>query len=181
MQTRSAVEAWAGGRFFWRVKLHHLSSSQSWSQHHFIAIWNPERHVRKASHRGSKQQQRSPDEITPLLLVRATYIYFCSSRTSRSWWIKQSTQPHRRSCNICNVLKIPGVQMPQMPPLVVRLNTVRRQELMLPDSSTNSKIQCSLNNCQSRLLIAANLVLKIAFSRFCHSKFAYVTGSVYFT
>ena len=29
----------------------------------------------KASHRGSKQQERSPDEITLLLLVRATYIY----------------------------------------------------------------------------------------------------------
>jgi len=50
-----------------------------------VAIGNPERHVRKASHRGSKQQQRSPDEITPFLLVRATYKYFCSSRTFRSW------------------------------------------------------------------------------------------------
>jgi len=28
----------------------------SWSQHHFDAIGNPERHVRNASHRGSKQQ-----------------------------------------------------------------------------------------------------------------------------
>ena len=28
----------------------------SWSQHHFVAIGNPERHVRKASHCGSKQQ-----------------------------------------------------------------------------------------------------------------------------
>jgi len=28
----------------------------SWSQHHFAAIGNPERHVRKALHRGSKQQ-----------------------------------------------------------------------------------------------------------------------------
>jgi len=66
-------------------------------------------------------------------------------------------------------------------PLVARQSTVQRQELMLPDSSTNSKIQCSLNNCQSRLSNAANLVLKIAFSRFCHRKFACVTGSVYFT
>jgi len=40
--------------------------------------------------------------ITLLLLVRATYIYFCSSRTSRSWWITQSTQRHRRGCNIHN-------------------------------------------------------------------------------
>ena len=37
--------------------------------------------------------------ITLLLLVRATYIFFCSSRTSRSWWIMQSTQHHRRGCN----------------------------------------------------------------------------------
>jgi len=35
-----------------------------------------------------------------LLLVRATYTYCCcSSRTSRSWWITQSTQHHRRGCN----------------------------------------------------------------------------------
>ena len=41
-------------------------------------------------------------------------------------------------------------------PLVVRLSTVQRQELMLPDSSTNSKIQCSLNNCQSRFIKCSN-------------------------
>jgi len=28
----------------------------SWSQHHFVAIGYPERYVRKASQRGSKQQ-----------------------------------------------------------------------------------------------------------------------------
>jgi len=28
----------------------------SWSQHHFVAMGNPERHMRKASHCGSKQQ-----------------------------------------------------------------------------------------------------------------------------
>ena len=37
--------------------------------------------------------------ITLLLLVRATYVWCCSSRTSRSWWITQSTQHHRRGCN----------------------------------------------------------------------------------
>jgi len=37
--------------------------------------------------------------ITLLLLVRTTHIYFCTSRTSRSWWISQSTQRHRRDCN----------------------------------------------------------------------------------
>jgi len=34
-----------------------------------------------------------------LLLARSTHKYFCSSRTSRSWWITQSTQRHRRGCN----------------------------------------------------------------------------------
>jgi len=37
--------------------------------------------------------------ITLLLLVRAIYMYFCSSRISRLWWIIKSTQHHRRSCN----------------------------------------------------------------------------------
>jgi len=38
------------------VKAELGTSSTSWSQHHFVSIGNPERHVRKASHRGSKQQ-----------------------------------------------------------------------------------------------------------------------------
>jgi len=46
--------------------------------------------------------------ITLLLLVRATYICFCSSRTSRSWWITQSMQHHRRGCNTSNLV-LPGV------------------------------------------------------------------------
>jgi len=66
-----------------------------------VAIGKPERNVRKASHCGSKQQQSSSDEITLLLLVRATYtVYGCySSRTFRSWWIAHSTQLRRRSLN----------------------------------------------------------------------------------
>jgi len=39
------------------------------------AIGKPECQVRKASHCGCKQKYRSPDEITLLLLVRATYIW----------------------------------------------------------------------------------------------------------
>jgi len=38
-------------------------------------------------------------EVTLSLLVRAMYIYCCSSRTSRSLWITQSTQRQRRGCN----------------------------------------------------------------------------------
>jgi len=38
------------------VKVELRTIFTSWSQHHFDAIRNPERHMRKASHRGSKQQ-----------------------------------------------------------------------------------------------------------------------------
>jgi len=31
------------------------------------------------------------------------YVWCCSSRTSRSWWITQSTQRHRRGCNMTNI------------------------------------------------------------------------------
>jgi len=55
--------------------------------------------VRKASHCGSKQQLSSHVMITLLLLVRATYMWCCSLRTSRSWWIAHSTQRQRRGCN----------------------------------------------------------------------------------
>jgi len=37
--------------------------------------------------------------ITLLLLVRSTYIWCCSSRTSRSWWITHSTQRQQIGCN----------------------------------------------------------------------------------
>ena len=47
----------------------------------------------------TKQQWKSPDEITLLLFVHP-YIYgYCSSRTSRSWWIAHSPQRQRRVCN----------------------------------------------------------------------------------
>jgi len=38
------------------VKAERGTTFTPWSQHHFVAIGNPERHMRKASHRGSKQQ-----------------------------------------------------------------------------------------------------------------------------
>ena len=37
------------------VKAELRTTSTSWSQHHFVVIGNPERHVHKASHRGSKR------------------------------------------------------------------------------------------------------------------------------
>jgi len=39
-----------------RVKAELHTTFTSWSQHHFVAIGNPKRDVRKASHHGSKQQ-----------------------------------------------------------------------------------------------------------------------------
>ena len=39
-----------------------------------VAIGNPERHVRKASHRGSKQQWRSCSQSLLLWLARATHM-----------------------------------------------------------------------------------------------------------
>jgi len=38
------------------VKTELVTTSTSWSQHHFVAIGNPERHVHKVLHCGSKQQ-----------------------------------------------------------------------------------------------------------------------------
>jgi len=40
-----------------------------------VAIGNPERHVRKASHRGSKQQQR-PCAAISLTIACSRYIYY---------------------------------------------------------------------------------------------------------
>jgi len=57
------------------VKAELRTTFTSWSQHHFVAIGNPERHERKASHCGSKQQKRSHAIITLLLLVHTTYMY----------------------------------------------------------------------------------------------------------
>ena len=57
------------------VKAELRTTFTSWSQHHFVAIGNPEQRMRKASHCGSKHQYSSHAMITLLLLVRATYMY----------------------------------------------------------------------------------------------------------
>jgi len=56
------------------VKVSYSMTFTSWSQHHFLAIRKPKWHVCEAFHCGSKQQQSSPDKITLLLLVHATYM-----------------------------------------------------------------------------------------------------------
>ena len=75
----------------------HGTTFTSWSQHDFVAIGNPERYMCAKLRIVAASNKRSCAMITLLLLVRATYIYCCSSRTSRSWWITHSTQ--RRGCN----------------------------------------------------------------------------------
>jgi len=55
-----------------------------------VVIGKPEQHVRKALYCGSKQQYSSPGEITLLMLIRATYIRCCSSRTFCLWWTAHS-------------------------------------------------------------------------------------------
>jgi len=57
------------------VKAELRKTPTSWSQHHFVAVGNPERHVRKASHRRSKQQQRSCPQSRLLLLSRSRHAY----------------------------------------------------------------------------------------------------------
>jgi len=56
---------------------------------------------------------------------------------------------------------------------------------MLPESATNLIIaifrQYSFSMYRSRLSKAANLLLQIALSRFCHREFVCDTGSFYFT
>ena len=52
--------------------------------------------MRKASHRGSKFTCHDHSIIA---CSRHIYVWCCSSRTSRSWWITQSTQHYRRGCN----------------------------------------------------------------------------------
>jgi len=42
--------------------------------------------------------------------IHKSYIHICSSRTSRSWWIIQSTQHHRRGCN--NIIELCTAKAP---------------------------------------------------------------------
>jgi len=59
-----------------------------------VVIGNPERHMRKASHCGSKQQYSSHAMITLLLLVRATYMYGV---------VLHAYPVHGESHNQCNI------------------------------------------------------------------------------
>ena len=73
----------------------------SWSQHHFVAIRKPERHV----HKSFTQLQQVTIEITChdhsyCLFTPHIYIYGCFSlHTSHLWWIAHSTQCQPRGCN----------------------------------------------------------------------------------
>jgi len=66
----------AGGAFSWYDVLIIISSNYCWTwRFAYVAIRNPERHVRKASHCGSKQQQRSCVAIS---LTIACSRYVCN-------------------------------------------------------------------------------------------------------
>jgi len=48
-----------------------------WVEHLYsVEIGNPERHIRKASHRGSKQQWTSCSQSLLFLLTRSAHAYF---------------------------------------------------------------------------------------------------------
>ena len=75
----------------------------SWSQHHFVVIGKPKRHVRKALHYGS-QQWSSPDEITLLYYcLFAPHIYGVVLRAhSVRGEPRISVQRQRSGCNSSN-------------------------------------------------------------------------------
>ena len=45
---------------------------------------------------------------------RHIYVWCCSTRTSHSWWITQSTQHHRRGCNSSKILLIALDEIPDV-------------------------------------------------------------------
>jgi len=53
----------------------------------------------------SNDRDHAPQSLL-LLLAHATHVYFCSSPTSRSWWITQSTHHHRRGCNTTKTIPV---------------------------------------------------------------------------
>ena len=90
--------------------------------------------------------------ITLLLLVRATYTYFCSSRSSRSWWITQSTQHHRRGCNstIAYIKCLPikrVVSISQAKTIMLRAQTTTRTTGIPTQSGSLYPILVSWTQC----------------------------------
>ena len=86
---------------------HRRSLCEGWTGHDLhILVTAPvccDRKSRAACAQSYAPWQQATIEIMRrnllLLLARATHIYRYSSRTSRSWWITQSKQRHRRGCN----------------------------------------------------------------------------------
>jgi len=71
--------------------LHHVLSTKLFFRIRFSSA--------SRAHPGGIMINRRQSPSLLLLLARSTHTYFCSSRTSRSWWITQSTQHHRTGCN----------------------------------------------------------------------------------
>jgi len=47
----------------------------------------------------SNNRVHMPWSLYSCLFAPHIYVWYCSSHTTRSWWIAQSTQHHRRGCN----------------------------------------------------------------------------------
>ena len=65
------------------VKAEPVTTFTSWSQHHFVAIGKPERHVLHTVAAISNRVHNRPQSLYYFLF--APHICCCSSRTSRSW------------------------------------------------------------------------------------------------
>ena len=101
----------------------------SWSQHHFVAIGNPERQVHKASHWGSKKlieiMHRNHSTHMLVIMFNRSHaciirdympwsLYYClfmrhihecwSWHTTRSWWITHSMPTERLQQYLCYIL-----------------------------------------------------------------------------
>jgi len=77
----------------------------SWSQQHFAAIGKARAACAQSFtmwHQATIEFMRrnhSRDHSIIACSCHVQYIYCCSSRTSRSWWITHSTQRHQRDCS----------------------------------------------------------------------------------
>jgi len=94
--------------------------------------------------------------ITLLLLVLATYISGFSSSTSRSWWITQSTQRHRRGCN---------TGLHAMPTDILYVN------LTMTEPSRQFYVQwyhfwkqCNVNECSTCCNLSSGVALMVWFT-----------------
>ena len=105
----------------------------------------------------SNNRDHSSQSLLPLL-ARAMRIYFCSSRTSCSWWITQSTQHHRRGCNIGIVAYI-----------VLNLQLVQYFVISLSHFKTTRYHSLQTLQCRAGMLV--RLYIYVGFSSVAYTLF----------